>query len=159
MNTKDTPWIQCKCGYDQTGLDADTPCPECGQINNHKIRLLAKPGWAWRNCSSPCPKFGFSLAILTLILSLANSLLALYFMLWLLSPGFKGGTAGFALLYPPLLWIFVQLPVALFAICIVFIGATTKGATMLRTYSTLVVMLSIAGSFLIIAFITAFMLA
>ena len=101
--------VQCQCGYDRTGLEMDALCPECGQIDIQQTtnKSLSE---AWRTSTTRRGRSGFVLAVMTLAAGLANSAWAISMIIWLSSPGFKGGTAGMILIYPPLAWAVVQLP-------------------------------------------------
>lgn len=110
---------------------------------------------AWRSCDSGAVKTGFVLSVITLVLSVIDAAMAIYFMVWLISPGFKGGTAGFALVYAPLLWAFVLFPLGMLTLILVAAAGTSEDARVLKSRASLFVLFGLGGS-LIIAFAAIF---
>ena len=145
--------IQCQCGYDRSGLDENALCPECGLLKlmspkwHNRVRLV------WRNCHSRCIKTGFVLAIVSCALGLANAAFAIYTTIYLLTPGFKGGTAGFILLYPPAVWIVIQLPIAFLTLIVTNVPTEM---TKLKSYSGLLSTISLCVP--LIAIVLSFVL-
>ena len=105
---------------------------------------------AWRCCGSRLMKTGFVLAIVTLVLCVIDAAIALYLMVWLLSPGFKGGTAGMALLYAPFFWFVALLPLGIITIILIALNRPGKGVRVLRSRAYVFTLVGLAGSFLII---------
>ena len=167
MKKSGTIPFQCHCGYDPTGFDPDGICPECGRDKGRKKGWLSAPLWAWMNCGSWWLRMGFACSVLNLLLGIANSVLALYLLDELSGGGFKGGTAGIGLLYPPLLWFFVQLPCAVFSAIILSIGASrskkaqgvTNGAAMIGYYSGACTLFGVIGSVIVIIVSTVLILS
>ena len=159
--------FQCHCGYDPTGLDPEGICPECGRRKGERKGRFSAPLWSWRHCGSWCLRVGFLCSVLTLILAVLNSALSIYCVAYLSSGGFKGGTAGFIIIYPPLLWVIVQLPLAIVSAIIVLIGACRSrklnagnhGGAMLFSYSVACVVPGLVGSFIVILVSTLLILS
>jgi len=118
-------------------------------------------GQAWRSCASRVMKTGFVFSIATLVLCVIDTAIALYFMVWLISPGFKGGTAGFALLYAPFFWGAVLLPLGIITIVMVASVGSSKGIRVLRSRAYMFTLVGLAGSLVVIAgfFLITLMLA
>ena len=116
---------------------------------------------AWRNCDSVMVKTGFVLSVFMLVLCVLDAGMALYFMVWLLSPGFKGGTAGFALVYAPLIWTFVLVPLCVVALITVNFGGFSTGSRELKKHGTLFLLFGLLGSMIIVfaATVITFMMA
>ncbi len=158
VEKSDTIPFQCHCGYDPTGFDSDGICPECGRSRGERKGWLSAPLWSWRHCGSWWLRFGFACSVLTLVLGIASSVLVIYLVDELSGGGFKGGTAGIAILYPPLLWLFVQLPVVVFSLIILGIGRNRSkkaqgagnGAAMLSRYSGACMLFGMVGSLIVI---------
>ena len=90
---------------------------------------------AWRDSRSRVAKAGLIIALITFLLGLANSILAVYLAVWLSSPGFKGGTAGMALLYPPLIWVFLQVPFTVVALVTLAVpGPPTEAVAIIKRF-------------------------
>ena len=105
---------------------------------------------AWRSCDSGAAKTGFVLSVITLVLSVIDAAMAIYFMVWLMSPGFKGGTAGFALVYAPLLWAFVVFPLGMLTLILVAVLDSSKDDRGLRSRASLFVLFGLGGSLIIV---------
>ncbi|MCH2153516.1 MAG: hypothetical protein MK089_09280 [Phycisphaerales bacterium] len=142
--------IHCQCGYDRTGLDTDALCPECGQLDT-KQTTKKSLSEAWRTSTTRRGKSGFVLAVMTLVVGLANSALAIYMMIWLSSPGYKGSTAGLILIYPPLIWGVLQLPLGGLALsaCMPH-KSLPRNEAELRRYSLIFTAWGLAIPFLVI---------
>ena len=125
--------IRCRCGYDRAGSGRDHPCPECGEVEIWQGGSFAQLRWAWRTSGSRVAKAGLIFALFSLLLGLTNSTLTIYVVAWLMTPGFKGGMAGMALLYPPLIWAFLQLPATLLALVpLTVCGPSTEAVGIIR---------------------------
>ena len=127
--------LACRCGYPRAGADHRRPCPECGAFEIREGGGFAESqlAWAWRESRSRLVKAGLIIALITFLLGLANSFLAVYLAVWLSSPGFKGGTAGMALLYPPLIWVFLQVPFTVVAlVTLVVPGPSTEAVAIIK---------------------------
>lgn len=150
---QDTPEVfgdvACRCGYLRAGSDHRRPCPECGTFEIREGGGFAESqlAWrggrfaesqlacAWRDSRSRVAKAGLIIALITFLLGLANSILAVYLAVWLSSPGFKGGTAGMALLYPPLIWVFLQVPFTVVAlVTLVVPGPSTEAVAIIKRF-------------------------
>ena len=105
---------------------------------------------AWQSCDSGAVKTSFVFSVITLVLSVIDAAMAIYFMVWLISPGFKGGTGGFALVYAPLIWAFVLLPLGMLTLILVAIPSSSKGARVLRLRASLFVLCGLGGSLIIV---------
>ena len=157
MIDQESQVIQCHCGYDRKGLKPDDVCPECGLLKLMPPKWHKRVRLDWRHCHSRCIKTGFVLAIVSCALGLANAALALYSAFYLLTPGFKGGTAGMILLYPPAVWILVQIPVAFVAL---IANNFPAEPTKLKRYSGWMIAISISASLLaiVLSFVLVFTL-
>ena len=107
---------QCQCGYDRTGLSADAVCPECGKLEIQQSTRRKNLIQAWRSSKHRHTRSEFVMSAMTLAAGLGNSAFAIYLLITLMRPGFKGSTAGLALMYPPLIWLAVILPLGCLAI-------------------------------------------
>ncbi len=145
--------IQCQCGYDRSGLDENALCPECGLLQLMSPKWHKRVRLVWRNCHSRWIRTGFVLAIVSCALGLANAAFAIYTTIYLMTPGFKGGTAGFILLYPPAVWIVIQLPIAFLTLIVTSFPAEK---TKLKRYSGLLITISLCIP--VIAIVLSFVL-
>ena len=148
------------CGYRLTGLDINNRCPECGRLNSGNILdaptvgRIAKFKFAWRHCESLSSKCGAGLSVFSFILGVANSCLAMYFMYTLIyAPGF-GGFAGIPIIFTPLIWICIQIPIDLLNGILLGISRTTAWLTTLRFYSGVCISFGTGGSLVIIIMAT-----
>ena len=148
--------VLCVCGYSRHGLQSKVPCPECGQLKVRKSKLKLKA--AWRSCSSRATKIGFVLSASSLALGLLNAAAMIYAMAWLMTPGFKGGTAGFILMYPPLIWVVVQLPAGLIAYLVCLARDGSQAASTLSTLGGRMIAIGLIAPFILIGLIFAFMI-
>ena len=105
---------------------------------------------AWRSCDSGAAKTGFVLSVITLVLSVIDAAMAIYFMVWLISPGFKGGMAGFALVYAPLLWALVLFPLGMLTLILVAAAGSSEDARVLKSRASLFVLFGLGGSLIIV---------
>ena len=141
----------CQCGYARTGLEPGRRCPECGEPRLQRTKWLTEFREAWRSAASRIARAGFVLASLLFGLALLNSAATIYFALWLQTPGYKGSTAGMVMLYPPLIWVLLQVPISLLAGVIVFLGRSTEADAIIRRCSWSLLLLGLVGSFAAIA--------
>ena len=100
---------------------------------------------AWRSCDSGAAKTGFVLSVITLVLSVIDAAMAIYFMVWLISPGFKGGTGGFALVYAPLIWAFVLFPLGMLTLILIAFDELADDSRVLRSRASLFVLFGLGG--------------
>ena len=133
MDTPPANPVECVCGYSLSGLDHNDRCPECGQqieeniLNDARAGRIDKLEYSWRHCGSQGPKWGFCFSVCSLILGLANSCLAIYFMITLLgASGFGGGFAGIVVLFAPLIWVCIQIPVAILSVICILTGSRSN---------------------------------
>ena len=147
--------IQCQCGYDRTGLSADAVCPECGQLVIQQSIQRKNLIQAWRTSSGQRARSGLILSAMTLALGLANAAFTIYLIMSLTSPGFKSSTAGLALIYPPLIWIVVQLPLGILAIKSVAYRNIPECNVSLKNYSCGFIFFGLAPGLLLIVVICA----
>jgi len=105
---------------------------------------------AWRSCDSGVAKTGFVLSVITLVLSVIDAAMAIYFMVWLISPGFKGGMAGFALVYAPLAWAFVLFPLGMLTLILTAFDERADDSRVLRSRAILFVLFGLGGALIIV---------
>ena len=98
----------CQCGYSRDGLNQDSLCPECGELDLMYANLSLKEHWKYANNAS---RTAFVLAAISTLIIGACSL----FWVWFFQETHFGGTAGMALLYP-MAGLVVSLPLALITI-------------------------------------------
>ena len=105
---------------------------------------------AWQSCGSGAVKTGFVFSVITLVLSVIDAAMAIYFMVWLISPGFKGGMAGFALVYAPLAWAFVLFPLGMLTLILIAFDELADDSRVLRSQASLFVLFGLGGSLIIV---------
>ena len=113
--------MYCRCGYDRTSLQMDQCCPECGQLEYKAPKFLKRFAWAWRLSTNTWSKIGCVLSMMLLALGVANAVFLIGLLVYLLAPGFQGGTAGMALLFPPMIWGGVQIPATVMVVVILIL--------------------------------------
>jgi len=156
-NMLESDEILCVCGYSRHRLQPKTPCPECGHFKLQKSELKVRA--AWRSCPSRVTKCGFVFSAGSLGLGLFNAAATIYFVVWLFFiPGYKGSTAGFILIYPPLVWLFIQLPAGLLAYLLCLSQDDSQSASTLRKLGKRMIAIGLIVSFLIIGSVYAFMI-
>ncbi len=92
----------------ESGLNHDSLCPECGELGLIHANLSLKEHWKYANNAS---RTVFVLAAISTLIIGACSL----FWVWFFQETHFGGTAGMALLYP-MVGLVVSLPLALITI-------------------------------------------
>ncbi|MDG2094461.1 MAG: hypothetical protein P8J89_04240 [Phycisphaerales bacterium] len=155
-NMLESDEILCVCGYSRHRLQPKTPCPECGHFKLQKSELKVRA--AWRSCPSRAMKIGFVLSASSLALGLLNAAAMIYAVAWLMTPGFKGGTAGFILIYPPLIWVVVQLPAGLLANFFRFSKDCSQASMKLKKLGGDMIAIGLIAPFILIGLIFAFMI-
>lgn len=114
---------------------------------------------AWRSCPSRVTKYGFVFSAGSLGLGLLNAAATIYLVAWLfLIPGYKGSTAGFILIYPPLAWLFLQLPGGLLAYFFCLSQDVSLAPSTLRRLSKRMIAIDLIVSFLIIGSVYVFLI-
>lgn len=94
------------------------------------------------------------MALIALVMGVANSIYALSVMDWLTGGGFLGGFAGVAMLYPPALWLIVQAPFALVAMLMLFHGTGSPETRTLRMYGSTAIGIGLLGTLVVMVFTT-----
>ena len=148
----------CQCESQRTGPAEGANCPDCGQQSHPRVSPPTVPGSA---VPAPHPRSkntGIVMSVIALAMGVANSIYALSVMDWLTGGGFLGGFAGVAMLYPPALWLFVQVPFAIVTTPILFHGTSQHEDRKIRTYGCTAIGIGILGSFIFIVISTIWIL-